>query len=207
MTSLAQTTFSAAFGTAPIWLQGGIAQAIGGYAPLNAILPGMNNIEVIAQYKPLAGSTLAKWQVAEYPLANFATAANAVVQQPLDVSMMMICPAQNNGGYVLKIAIFTALQALIQNHISSGGTFIVLTPAYVYNNCLLTTLRDISNPSEKQVQFIYQWDFTQPLITASASQNLLGTLMDKISNGLPTTTSWTQPPAPAIPNDINYYAD
>lgn len=191
-TSLGQTLFETAYQVAPIWLQGGIAQAIGGYAPLNAILPGLNNNQFIANYKPLAGSTLSKWQIAEYPFANFATAANAVVQQPLDISMMMICPAQNEGGYIIKQAIFTALQALIQNHVSSGGTFIVITPAYTYLNCLLTTLRDISSPSDKQVQFIYQWDFTQPLITASASQNLLGTLMNNISNGLQTTASWTQ---------------
>ena len=192
-TSLGQTLFSTAYEVAPIWLQGGIAQALGGYAPINAILPGLNNNQFIANYKPLAGSTLAKWQIAEYPFANFATAANAVIQQPLDISMMMICPAQNEGGYIIKQAIFTALQALIQNHISAGGTFVVITPAYTYLNCLLTTIRDISNPSDKQVQFIYQWDFTQPLITASASQNLLGTLMNKISQGLPTTVSWTQP--------------
>ena len=206
MTSLAQTTFSAAFGTAPIWLQGGIAQAIGGYAPLNAVLPGMNNLEFIAQYKPLAGSTLAKWQVAEYPFANFATAANAVVQQPLDISMLMVCPAQTGGGLIIKQAILTALQFGIQKHISTGGTFTVLTPAFAYANCLLTSIRDITPPADKQVQYMYQWDFTQPLITSSQSQSILGTLMNKVSNGLPTTATWTQSAA-QVPTDINYFAD
>ena len=192
-TSLEQTVFEAAYQIAPIWLQGGVAQAIGGYAPINLVLPSLNSLQFVAEYKPLAGSTLAKWQIAEYPFANFATAANAVVQQPLNISMMMICPAQNNGGYVTKIAIFTALQALIQSHISSGGTFVVLTPSYIYNNFLLTSIKDISPPSDKQVQFLYQWDFTQPLITASASQNLLGNVMSKVSQGLQTTASWTTP--------------
>ena len=123
-------------------------------------------------------------------MANFATAANAVVQKPLNVSMAMICPAQNNGGYLQKTAILTAMQFLIQNHISNGGTFTILTPAFVYANCLLTGIRDITPPSDKQVQYVYQWDFTQPLITTSQAQSVLGTLMNKIQSGLPTTSAW-----------------
>jgi len=212
MTSLAQTTFSAAFEIAPIWLVGGLADYLGGYAPVTLLtemmdIPGIENGEFFAHYKPLPGGTLAKWKIAEYPFANFATAANAVVQEPLDISMLMVCPAQTGGGLIIKQAILTALQFGIQKHITTGGTFTVLTPAFTYANCLLTGIRDITPPGDKQVQYMYQWDFTQPLITSSQSQSILGTLMNKVSNGLPTTATWTQTPSAQIPNNLNFYAD
>jgi hypothetical protein len=198
MASIGQTTFSAIYEIAPIWLQNGIAQAIGGYAPITLITeiidyPGLSNKEFFAHYKPLPGGTLSDWQIAEYPFANFATAANAVVQQPLNISMLMVCPAQTNGGYLFKQAILTALQLSIQTHISTGGTFTVITPAYTYFNCLLKSIRDITPASDKQVQYMFQWDFSQPLITASAAESIQGTLMNAVTNGLPTTTSWTNP--------------
>jgi len=198
MTSLAKSVFTAAYEIAPIWLVGGLADYVGGYVPITLLTeiidyPGLVNKEFFAHFKPLPGGTLAKWQVAEYPFANFATAANAVVQQPLEISMLMVCPAQTGGGYLFKQAILTAVQFAIQKHITTGGTFTVITPAFTYANCLLTGIRDITPAGDKQVQYMFQWDFVQPLITTSQSQSVLGTLMDKVSNGLPTTASWTSP--------------
>ena len=198
MTSLAKSVFTAAYEIAPIWLVGGLADYVGGYVPITLLTeiidyPGLVNKEFFAHFKPLPGGTLAKWQVAEYPFANFATAANAVVQQPLEISMLMVCPAQTGGGYLFKQAILTAVQFAIQKHITTGGTFTVITPAFTYANCLLTGIRDITPAGDKQVQYMFQWDFVQPLITSSQSQSILGNLMDKVSNGLPTTASWTSP--------------
>jgi len=193
MASVGETIFSAAYEISPIILQNGLAQYLGGYAPLNILLPSLEGAQFFANYKPLPGGTLADWQVAEYPFASFVTAANAVVQNPLRISMLMVCPAQNDGGYIIKQAILTALQFAIQQHISLGGTFTVITPAFTYANCLLTSIRDITNPSEKQVQKMFQWDFIQPLITSSAAQSVLGTLMNKIDQGLPTLPTWNAP--------------
>lgn len=208
MTSLAESIFTSAFEIAPIWLVGGLADYVGGYVPITLLteivdLPGLSSKEFFAHYKPLPGGTLAKWQVAEYPFANFATAANAVVQKPLEISMLMVCPAQTGGGYLFKTAILTALQFAIQKHITTGGTFTVITPAFTYANCLLTGIRDITPVGDKQVQYMFQWDFVQPLITTSQSQSVLGGLMNKVSNGLQTTATWTQTPNV----DINSFAD
>jgi len=208
MTSLAKSVFTAAYEIAPIWLVGGLADYVGGYVPITLLteivdVPGLSSKEFFAHYKPLPGGTLAKWQVAEYPFANFATAANAVVQQPLEISMLMACPAQTGGGYLFKQAILTALQFAIQKHITTGGTFTVITPAFTYANCLLTGIRDITPAGDKQVQYMFQWDFVQPLITTSQSQSVLGGLMNKVSNGLETTATWTQAPSA----DINSFAD
>ena len=80
----------------------------------------------------------------------------------------------------------------LENHVQLGGTFTVLTPAYTYTNCLLTSLRDVTSPSDKQVQFMYQWDFVQPLITISGATSVLGNLMQKVTNGtaVSTLTGW-----------------
>ena len=115
----------------------------------------------------------------------------------------MECPAQNGGGYILKQGILTAMKLALDNHILAGGTFTVITPAYTYTNCLLTSLRDVTSPSDKQVQKSFQWDFTQPLLTDSGAKQVLGSLMTKYQNGLPHSAvnlegSWNSTPATQI---------
>ena len=195
MSSLGFSTFQLAYEISPIILQGGLAQSIPGQLlPITVLtemfdIPGIENGEFFAHYKPLPGSTLADFQVAEYPFASLQVAANAVIQQPLKISLLMVCPAQTEGGYILKQAIMTALQTQINTHIIYGGTFTVITPAYTYTNCLLTNLRDVSSPSDKQVQLMYQWDFVQPLISESQFSSVLGGVMNSITQGLPTFTT------------------
>lgn len=191
-TSIGQTAFQTVYEYSPILLNGGV---IGSVVPVPITfitealdVPGLLNGEFFAHFKPLPGSTLVDYQVAEYPFANMSVAANAIVQNPLKISMLMVCPAQNDGGYILKQAQLTLLQSVIQNHIQSSGTFTVITPAYTYTNCLLTSLRDVTNPSDKQVQFMYQWDFVQPLITSSGATSVIGSLMQNISNGTAVST-------------------
>ena len=212
MTTLVKDIFKAAYEISPIILQNGLAQFMpGSVLPITLLteiidIPGLQNKEFFAHYKPLPGSTLEEWAVAEYPFANLQMAANAVIQMPLKISLLMVCPAQNGGGYPLKQAIMTAFKTALDSHILAGGSFTVITPAYTYTNCLLTNLRDISSPSDKQVQLMYQWDFVQPLITQSGAQQVLGNLMNKFSNGLPisaTNLSWAETP----PIDINSFAD
>jgi len=197
MSSFGQTAFQAAYEISPIILQNGIAQFIpGGLLPITVLtemfdIPGIEEGQFFAHYKPLPGSTLADWQVAEYPFFSLQMAANAVVQMPLKVSMLMVCPAQNDGGYLIKQAILTALQTEIQTHISQGGTFTVITPAYTYTNCLLTGIRDVSSAGDKQVQLMYQWDFVQPLITVTGALQVLGSLLQNIGAGNPVPTNIT----------------
>jgi len=85
----------------------------------------------------------------------------------------------------------TALQTEIQTHISQGGTFTVITPAYTYTNCLLTGIRDVSSAGDKQVQLMYQWDFVQPLITVTGALQVLGSLLQNIGAGNPVPTNIT----------------
>ena len=118
-TSLGQPLFENAYQNTPIIFQGGIASTLPGQLlPIIAITEtldfvGLPSGQLFAKYRPLPGGTLEEWQVAEYPFASFQTAANAVIQQPLKISMQMICPAQNGGGYLLKTAILMALKGII----------------------------------------------------------------------------------------------
>lgn len=201
-----KNAFKLAYEISPIILVDGIAQYVGGYLPITLVtemfdIPGIENGEFFAHFKPLSGGTLSEWQVAEYPFASMQVAANAVVQQPLNISMLMVSPAQTGGGYLIKQAILTAIKSIIETHILSGGSFTVITPAYTYTNCLLTAIRDITSPNDKQVQYMFQWDFVQPLITASGAQQVLGNLMNKFENGLPTPSnlSWDATPPNQVP--------
>jgi hypothetical protein len=196
------STFQLQNEISPILLQDGIAQGLpdGVMAITDLTEPGgtggFTYSDYFAIFKNLPNSTLADWQIAEYPFASLVMAANAVIQMPLKISMVMICPIQNEPGrnYFAKTSILTALKTQLQTHVLMGGTFTVVTPAYTYTDLLLRQIRDTSSPSDKQVQFSYQWDFEQPLITESGASQVLGTFAGKVEAGLPTPTSWNQQP-------------
>jgi hypothetical protein len=191
--SIEQSAFQLAYELSPIFLVNPLIPIPVPIITLTELLdtPGFQAKEFFAHFKPLPNSTLEEYQVAQYPFANLTMAANAVLQQPLKISMLMVCPAQNEGGYILKQAQITALKLGIDTHIQSGGTFTVVTPAYTYTNCLLTSLRDITPPSEKQAQIMYQWDFVQPLVTTSAVSSVLNTVLNSIKNGTGQTSLGT----------------
>ena len=113
--STEQTAFSLVYEISPIILIDGLAQYFPfGVLPITVLtemfdIPGIENGEFFAHFKPISGGTLADWEVAEYPFASMQVAANAVIQQPLKISMMMVCPAQNGGGYLIKQAILIVL--------------------------------------------------------------------------------------------------
>jgi len=135
----------------------------------------------------MPGSTLISQSVATYPFANQAIAANATIQQPLTISLMMIAPINQPGGYLTKLSMFSNLQKQLALHNSSGGTYIVATPAFIYNYMLLTSVTDatpeVSAEDGKQVQIQYQFDFIQPVLTAEGAQAALNGLTQRLTNG------------------------
>jgi hypothetical protein len=201
MNNLQQNLFKLAYEISPIILTGGVARLSGNYLPIVAItevanftlglLNGRSPINLdnfFAHFKPVSGSTLIDNEVGDYPFANQSVAANAIIARPKKISMLMLCPAKGSGAYVSKLATFTALKDILDSHNQSGGTYIVATPAYMYTNCIMTTMIDVSTSDTKQVQNAYQFDFVQPLITLNQTQEVLNTLMSKLNGGLPTST-------------------
>jgi hypothetical protein len=135
----------------------------------------------------MPGSTLISQTVATYPFANQAVAANATIQQPLTISLLMIAPVNQPDGYQAKLSIFTSLQNSLQQHNAAGGTYIIATPAFVYSYVIMTAMTDVtpqvSADGGKQVQIMYQLDFIQPLVTSAALAAQQGALMQTITNG------------------------
>lgn len=188
--------FKLTFQVSPIILTGGIAGAVpGGMLPIIALTEAANfvdgllggaNIDLddfFGAFEVVPGGKLISQEVAKYPSANQFVAANAVIAQPLSVSMKMICPVRSAGGYALKLATMTALATALAQHNASGGTYTVATPSYFYVNTLLKDMTDLGEEGGAQKQVSWQFDFEQPLLTlaqVNAAQNLL---MSKLSGG------------------------
>lgn len=188
-----------AFQLSPIILTGGLAKVMPGQMlpliaitealnfPLGLLSGGSDSLDLdgfFANFDPLPGATLINQDLARYPFGNQGIAANAVIQQPLVVSMRMTTPAKGPLGYFLKLAVFQALQAALSLHNQSGGTYIVMTPSYVYTSCVLRALRDTSGGGSRQPQNAWTFDFEQPLITLSDIQAAQSSLMSQISGSL-----------------------
>jgi hypothetical protein len=204
--TIAQSAFTLAFQKSPIILCNGIATNIpGNMLPIIAITEAVNfNLSILsgsnplnlnaffANFWPLPGATLIDNDLGEYPFANQTVAANAIINKPLTLSMMMDIPAKLPGGYVSKLVTVTALKAALDLHINQGGTFTVATPAFTYTNGVLKTLRDQSRSDTKQAQNRYQWDFEFPLLTQAQATTALGAILSKVAGGLPTSsTAWS----------------
>lgn len=197
MTGLAFSGWKLAFQLSPIILTNGLATNMpGGMLPIIALteslnfteglLSGAQNISLddfFANFEPLPGATLIDQDFGEYPFANQAVAANAVIANPLEVSLRMICPVRNPAGYPVKLATMIALKTALAQHNGSGGTYTIATPSQFYTNCLMKNMRDISTGESKQTQFIWQMDFRQPLLTLQSAQQAQNSLLSKLTGG------------------------
>jgi hypothetical protein len=191
------TVYDLSFQISPIILVGGIAaNTLGGMLPIIALagqaagaLQGalssgsLSTDDFFARFVPIPGSTLINQQVATYPFANQATAANSTIQQPLNISLRMIAPVKDTAGYLTKLAIWTALQSSLVAHNAAGGLYTIATPSYIYTNCIMTQMTDATGGSGKQQQIIYQLDFVQPLVTQAQATATYNSLMSKLSSG------------------------
>jgi hypothetical protein len=180
----AASDWAAAFQGSPILLKGGTGIATQGDIPITTYTdpnpqPG---VPAFAQYMPMPGASLLKNQLSKFPFANQAVAANAIIQQPVNLSMMMICPVQGGQSWQVKLSILTAMVQTVKQHFNLGGLFNVNTPSFPYTSGALLDLRDMSQSETKQPQYKYAWDFEFPLITLEQAQAVLNTLLNKLSN-------------------------
>lgn len=202
--------FQLSYERSPIILTGGSSSGVpGGMTPIISLLQpsafddGLAGFggpapldDYFATFVPLPGSTLIENAVGEYPFANQAVAANAIITQPLKIALLMICPVRN-GGYSQKLSVMTSLKAALDDHINQGGTFTVATPAFLWTNLLLLNLTDVTDGESKQVQMQWQWNFYRPLLTQEEADAAENNLMNKISGGTPVEgdpPSWSGTP-------------
>lgn len=203
--SFSRDIYRLSFECSPVILTRGIAQIIsGGKLPIIALTESINFVfgllggdipdidRLFAHWQPLPGSTLQKNNIGMYPFANQVIAANAIIKEPLNISLVMHCPVQIAGGYYSKLATIAAMKATIDYHNQNGGTYTIATPSYIYTDCVLQSITDVTNGGSEQAQVSWQFDFLQPLISATQAQNL-GGAMSAIEGGLPITgdLSWS----------------
>jgi hypothetical protein len=192
-----RSTYDLAFQCSPIILVDGIASnTLGGMLPIIALVGqsaaflqgalssgSFSTSDFFARFVPIPGSTLVNQQIATYSFANQQTAANATIQQPLNISLHMICPVKDTAGYLTKTAILTSLQNSLVAHNAAGGTYHVATPGYIYKNCILQSITDTTGGDTKQQQISFQWDFQQPLVTGQQATLAYNSLMSKLAGG------------------------
>lgn len=198
-----QVQFQYLYQVAPIILLGGIASQLPGggqsiFSTLQASLQGSilsqgvgNSLDAYVQFIPGAGATLIDNDIGEYPFANQATAANAIITKSLVISYRMIFPATvANGGYAAKQAAMTSLQQTLFQHNLLGGLYACATPSFLWDSCVMRMMRDVSPPvslQETQVQVEWELDFEQPLVTQAQAQQQYNTLLSKINSGTSIT--------------------
>jgi hypothetical protein len=196
MSSPGLVAWKLAFQLSPIVLTGGIATGIpGSMLPIIALTEGLNFTlglltgeegptldNFFANYEPMPGTTLIDQSVGEYPFANQTVAANAVIANPLVVSLKMICPVRQKLGYFTKLATMMSLKASLDQHNGLGGTYIVAMPTNFYVNMLLISMRDVTGGESAQRQTDWQLDFRKPLLTLNDAQAAQSSLMSKLTN-------------------------
>ena len=188
------------FEISPVILCNGVAEAIpGGMLPIVALtqsasfvtglIGGAINLTDLDKYfchwRPVQGSTMVDYDIARYPFANQTVAANALLAQPLRVSLMMDAPVNENTGAMTKLVTLSSLQAVLQAHANLGGTYIVATPSLIYNNCILKTVKDSSTGNDPLPQRSWLWHFEQPLITTTDADRAVTNFLKRIDAGDP----------------------
>lgn len=191
------TLYQLGFQISPIILTGGVAALIpGGMLPIIALTEAANFTEGLlagdisldpdeffAHFNPMPGGVFALNEIATYPFANMTVAANSIIAQPLRIPMLMQCPAKGNLGFLLKLATMTALKKTLDLHNSQGGTYIVVTPSYIYQDCLMESMVDATGSASRQYQYQWQLNFVQPLVTASQAASAQSAMMSKLTAG------------------------
>lgn len=186
----------------PIVLTGGIASQIpDGMLPMLSLFAvGETNSlglpfdmgeldEAFGAFNVLPGGTLVSQTIGKYPFANQSVAANAVIREPLTLSIIMDSPMRGENAWQIKQSVFTALKATLEGHNDAGGTYTVATPAYMYDNMIMVSLTDNSRGNNSLPQNAWRFDFERPLVALAELQGAQNQLMQKISNGLPSDGS------------------
>ena len=210
--STGKAIYKLGFEISPIILTNGVASALGGMLPLVAITEGANlaggllagNVPddldaFFSHFRPLPGATLISNDLGRFPFANQSVAANAIIQQPLRLSMRMDVPVNQQGGHTIKFITFLALKAVLDLHVNQGGLFTIATPTYIYTNGVLLNLSDESNPDSDTPQNAWRWDFEFPLITLNQAAAAQSSLMSKLTNGVATDGSLSGPSVASNP--------
>jgi hypothetical protein len=178
----------------PIVLTGGVAgQVPAGILPMLSLFYASGTAlelpydisdldDAFGSFNVLPGGTLIQQSVGKYPFANQYVAANATIREPLTISVIMDAPMRGSNAWNVKQTVMTALKATLDAHNNNGGTYTVVTPAYVYQNLIMTALTDNSRGNSPLPQNAWRFDFEKPLVTLADAQGAQNQLMGRLTN-------------------------
>jgi hypothetical protein len=200
--SIAQLSFQ----VCPIVLTGGVASQVpGGYLAILSLFSGagVNSLglpfdigdldDAFGAFNVLPGGTLVSQQIAKYPFANQSVAANATIREPLTLSVIMDAPMRGPNAWIMKQMIMTALKATLDNHNNLGGTYVVVTPAFMYTDLIMVSMTDNSRGNNSLPQNAWRFDFEKPLVSLADLQGAQNQLMSKLTNQTPTPGNLSGP--------------
>lgn len=197
--------YDLAFQISPIALTGGIASDIpGGAMPIAMLLGGLLGFVQGAittgglsmqdfpwRFIPQEGAQVISQSLGEYPFANRQIAANATIENPLNISYRMIDPVNTVGGYLTKLPMFTSLRESLNSHNNKGGTYTIIMPSLILKDCVLLDMVSSDSPGQQQ-QAAWTLNFRKPLISAQAGVQAFNGLMSILdSGGVASTGSWS----------------
>jgi hypothetical protein len=142
-------------------------------------------------FNVLAGGSLIQQTVAKYPFANQSYAANAILRDPLHVSLIWDTPMRGTDAWGKKLTVMQSVKQRLDTHNNNGGTYIVVTPAYVYDNMVMLSLTDASRGSSNLPQNAWRFDFERPLVVLQELRRAQSALMSKLTNGVLTDGAWS----------------
>jgi hypothetical protein len=200
-------TYELAYQVSPLVLTGGMAlSAPGSMMPFLAFAnsaifaglasasatTGLNNLDdAFGAFQVYPGGSLVENIIGKYPFANQYVAANAIIRDPIHISLIWETPMRGIGAWAVKLATMQALKATLDSHNNAGGTYSVITPAYVYDNLVMTALFDNSRADTPLPQNAWRFDFERPLVQLQELTSALSQLMAQLTNGTPTNGSWS----------------
>ena len=189
LNSAERSVYDLSFQVSPIIFHNGIASGMpGNLLPVIALTGlingnGLSLDDFYARYLPIPGGTVINQAIATYPFANQSVAANAIITEPKNISLMMIAPVRDMGGYLTKLALFTSLVTSFETHNQSGGTYHIATPSFIYTDCVMGSMTDITSGDTKQKQLMWQLDFVKPLVTMNDAAAAFSKQISALSGG------------------------
>jgi hypothetical protein len=185
-----------AYQVCPIILTGGSASQVpGAMIPMLSLFsPGGTALnlpfdigdldDAFGSFNIIPGGQLVLQTIAKYPFANQTVGANAVIKEPLTLSVIMDAPMRGPNAWAIKKTVFTSLKGALDAHNNVGGTYTIATPAFTYDNMVMTALTDNSRGNASLPQNAWRFDFERPLVALQDLADAQNALMSKLTNGV-----------------------
>lgn len=139
-----------------------------------------------AYFRPLDGTQLLSYSVAEHPVYNLETAATAVMRNPLTIQFLMIVLKSKLNPTALQHDKMVNFINQLRLHSKKGGLFIIATPFYTYQNAIIT---EIAQANIEEPNFGLQnglrLTFRKSLVDLEDAANAYNEQMNRLNNGLP----------------------